>query len=87
MAGIKTAISLEKGLLEQINKYAKEMNVSRSKFFSIAVKGFIERLQNQHMLDKLNFVYDEPGKDEDVNILKAHRNNQKQILKEDPWEE
>jgi metal-responsive CopG/Arc/MetJ family transcriptional regulator len=86
MAGIKTAISLDKGLLDQVNEYAKEMNVSRSKFFSLAVRDFIEKRQNQNMLDKLNMVYDEPGKDEGVNILKAHRNNQRQMLKDDPWE-
>ncbi|KAA3611015.1 MAG: CopG family transcriptional regulator [Calditrichaeota bacterium] len=85
MAGIKTAISLEQGLLEQIKKNAEEMNISRSKFFSIAVKEFIQRRQNQKMLAKLNSVYGDEMDTDKFENQDAMRNKQFQLLKDEPW--
>jgi metal-responsive CopG/Arc/MetJ family transcriptional regulator len=86
MAGIKTAISLEQNLLEQVNKNAEEMQVSRSKFFAMAVKDFIQKRQNQKILDKLNSVYDDRSNEDESKTLNAMRAKQNQMLKEEPWE-
>ncbi len=37
MAGVKTAISVEKKLFEQVNQLAKEKHISRSRLFVLAV--------------------------------------------------
>ena len=57
MANIKTAISLQQALFEQIDTLAKEMQVSRSRFFALAAEAFIQHHQNQKLLAAINNAY------------------------------
>jgi metal-responsive CopG/Arc/MetJ family transcriptional regulator len=59
MANIKTAISIEKPLFEQIENMAHELNTSRSRVFALAAEEFIQRRKNQKLLDAINAAYDE----------------------------
>jgi len=54
MANIKTAISLQKSLFEQVDLMAREMKVSRSRLFVMALEEYIRRYQNQVLLEKIN---------------------------------
>ena len=47
MPGVKTAISLEKNLFNQVNKLANDLHVSRSKLFTLAVKYYLKKLKIQ----------------------------------------
>jgi metal-responsive CopG/Arc/MetJ family transcriptional regulator len=58
MANIKTAISIEKPLFEEIEILAKEMDVSRSHLFTIAAREFIQHHKNQKLLDAINAAYE-----------------------------
>jgi len=66
MANVKTDISLRKSLLEQAEAVAREMKVSRSRLFMMAIEDFIQRHQNKKLLEKVNAAYqdDEPGEEE-----------------------
>lgn len=57
MAQVKTAISLDKELFEQANSLAAEMKVSRSRLFTIALRDFLNRHENEQLLQGINKAY------------------------------
>ena len=77
MTVIKTAISIQELLYEQAETLAKKMNISRSHLFGMAVEDFIQRYQNQALLEEINQAYtDEPDPREQLRLdqmRKGHR--------------
>ena len=70
MANVKTAISINKTLFEQVNKLADELDVSRSHLFVLAVEEFIQRYENEQLLHQINQTYDDlPLADEEQILL------------------
>jgi metal-responsive CopG/Arc/MetJ family transcriptional regulator len=67
MSTVKTAISLEKSLFEEMNELARQMKVSRSRVFSLAAQEFIRRQQNSTLLEQINAAYDDLS-DEDYDL-------------------
>ncbi len=59
MANIKTAISIEEPLFEEIDALATELEVSRSSLFTMAVREFIKKRKNQKLLEAINNAYDD----------------------------
>jgi metal-responsive CopG/Arc/MetJ family transcriptional regulator len=57
MANIKTAISIDKPLFEEVDELAHELNTSRSHIFSLAAQEFINRHKNQKLLQAINEAY------------------------------
>ena len=57
MANVKTAISVSDKLFEQADEIASEMNVSRSRLFSLALEEFVLRYQNRKLLKQINEAY------------------------------
>ena len=84
MATIKTAISIEKTLFEQVNDLAEELQVPRSRLFVLAVEEFIERYQNDKMLEALNEAYADVS-DLDEEALREGMRRQHRQLVEGQW--
>ena len=59
MPNIKTAISIEKPIFDQVNVLAKNLNISRSRLFVIAAQEFIQRHANMELLQTINDAYDD----------------------------
>jgi len=59
MGHIKTAISIDKPLFDQVNSLALELNTSRSRIFVLAAAEFIQRYENQKLLEAINDAYDD----------------------------
>jgi metal-responsive CopG/Arc/MetJ family transcriptional regulator len=59
MANVKTAISLQQSLFEQVDALAQEVQISRSRVFVLAVEAFIQRYQNRQLLAAINEAYDD----------------------------
>jgi hypothetical protein len=59
MPNIKTAISIEKPIFDQVNDLAKNLNISRSRLFVLAAQEFIERHANMELLQAINEAYDD----------------------------
>ncbi len=57
MANVKTAISLQQPLFEQIDALAQELHISRSRLFVLAFEAFIQRHQNRQLLEAINEAY------------------------------
>jgi len=54
MTIVKTAISIQKNLFQKAEEIAKELKISRSRLFVLAVEDFIRRYQNKLLLDEIN---------------------------------
>jgi metal-responsive CopG/Arc/MetJ family transcriptional regulator len=57
MANVKTAISLQKSLFEQVEALAHEKKVSRSRLFVMALEDYLRREQNRRLAEQLTAVY------------------------------
>jgi len=54
---MKTAISIDGGLLREADETARRMGLSRSRLFALAVGDFLQRRRQEQMLRRLNEVY------------------------------
>ncbi len=67
MTTIKTVISIQKSLFEQVSGLAEELQMPRDQLFVLAIEEFVERCQNRKMLEVLNEVYaDAPDSNENA---------------------
>ena len=56
---MKTAISIEKSIFEQMDALAKKIKISRSRLFAIAAREFIQRNKSIDLLESLNDAYED----------------------------
>jgi metal-responsive CopG/Arc/MetJ family transcriptional regulator len=54
---MKTAISIDAGLLREADETARLMGLSRGRLFALAVGDFLQRQRQERMLLRLNEVY------------------------------
>ena len=54
MTTIKTAISIQETLFDQVQSAAQELKVSRSHLFALAVADYLQRRQNELLLQQIN---------------------------------
>ena len=57
MGSMKTAISIEDGLLREAAAAARSLGVSRSRLFAVALDSFLRNQRRETMLRQLNEVY------------------------------
>ena len=68
---MKTAISIDDGLLHKADETARRMGVSRSRLFALAIGDFLERQRREKMLRQLNEVYAEGMESTEERVLKG----------------
>ena len=84
MAQIKTAISLQEDLFRQADSMAREMKITRSKLFAVALEEFVRRHQNRSLLRRINEAYtEEPDVAERRYLGKMRRHHRKALR--DQW--
>jgi len=81
---VKTAISIDENLFDQVNKLANELKVSRSHLFVWAVEEFIQRYQNQQLLQQINQAYEDLPLTEEAEVLQGMRRHQRKLV-EGEW--
>jgi metal-responsive CopG/Arc/MetJ family transcriptional regulator len=84
MANIKTAISLQKPLFERVEDLARELQISRSRLFVLAVEDFIRRHENRQLLDEINAAYADLPDPEEQTLLHKMRRQHRQLV-EGQW--
>lgn len=84
MANIKTAISIEKPLFEEVEALAGEMEVSRSYLFSLAAREFVQHHKTKKLLDAINAAYDD-SIDPVAESLRAHMKSKHRQLVKGQW--
>ncbi|MEK7397114.1 MAG: ribbon-helix-helix protein, CopG family [Candidatus Poribacteria bacterium] len=82
MASVKTAISLQKPLLDQVDELAQKLNISRSHLFVLATEEFIKRRKAQTLLKAINDAYVEPDPEEQAVFDKMQDHLKKMVVKE-----
>ena len=72
MPNVKTAISIEKPVFDQMDDLAKKLKISRSRVFAMAAKEFLNRQNNNELLKKINEAYkDCPESESMVAVMKT----------------
>ena len=84
MANIKTAISLQKSLFEQVESLAHEMKVSRSRLFVMALEDYVHRHQNQRLLEKINQAYQGQSETHEQKRLRSMKRLHRAVIN-DEW--
>ena len=82
MPNVKTAISIEKTIFEQMDVFAKNLKVSRSRLFGMAAQEFIQRHNNIELLKLLNEAYEDLPESEPM--VTMMRSNHYEMVK-DQW--
>ncbi|MFQ5858274.1 MAG: hypothetical protein ACE5LU_21940 [Anaerolineae bacterium] len=80
MANVKTAISLQQSLFEQVDALAQELQISRSRLFALAVEAFIQRYQNQKLLEAINDAYEDLPDPEEQTLLHEMRQRHRRLV-------
>ncbi|NOX62412.1 MAG: hypothetical protein GXP42_10795 [Chloroflexi bacterium] len=84
MTSIKTAISVEKSLFDQVDAVARDLKISRSRLFSLAVEEYIRRYENRRLLEAINAAYEDSPDAEEEMLLQKVRPKHKRLV-EGEW--
>lgn len=82
MSYVKTAISLPEALLQKIDVLARELDISRSRLFALAAEEFLQRYQNQKLLEAINAAYADLPDPEEETLSQQRRYQQRQLVNE-----
>lgn len=78
MANVKTAVSVQKSLFDQVEYLAKKLHISRSRLYNLALADYIERHQNQVLLEEINQAYiDDDDSADRVRLNKMRKHHRK----------
>ena len=81
VANVKTTVSLQKSLFEQVEALARELKVSRSRVIVLALQNFIRDYQDKQLFDKINKAFEEAPPDKtELNRLQQIRRHQRRML-------
>lgn len=79
---VRVGISIFRDLAEEADALAREMGVTRSGLYAMAVRDFIGRHENKSLLEKLNEAYSEPDPDEEP-VIEGIKRHSRRVLDED----
>jgi len=81
MNNVKTAISLHKDLFERVESLAREMKVSRSRVFVLALENFIRDYQDRQLFDEINQAFEDapPDKAEQKQLQQIRRQRRRMV--------
>jgi metal-responsive CopG/Arc/MetJ family transcriptional regulator len=79
---MKTAISINDGLLREADETARLMKLSRSRLFALAVGEFLKRQRREEMLLRLNEVYANGVDPAEKRLVARIKNKLRPTLKE-----
>ncbi len=84
MGNVKTAISMQRSLFEQLEELAHELKTSRSHLIALALEEFIRRHESKQLLESINAAFDEgPASSEEI-LRRGMRKRHRQIV-EGQW--
>ncbi len=82
---VKTAISIKKELFCDVNRLAKELQISRSKLFVLAVSDFIKKNENKKIISQINKAFCDHPDSKEEKLQKAMRQKQARNLERESW--
>ncbi len=83
MTTMKTAISIDSLLMQEVDTWAQELKVSRSRLFAMGVEKLIQQYKNRRMLEAFNKVYaDSPVEEELLDAMHTEFSN---LMVDEGW--
>jgi metal-responsive CopG/Arc/MetJ family transcriptional regulator len=82
MSNIKTAISIEEPLFEEVDALAEELKVSRSSLFTMAVREFIKQRKNRKLLEAINDAYIDSTDSVENSVNETMKSKHRQVVEE-----
>jgi metal-responsive CopG/Arc/MetJ family transcriptional regulator len=79
---MKTAISIDDGLLQEADETARLMGLSRSRLFATAVRDYLQRQREERMLLRLNELYANQPEPAETRLIKGIKAKVRPTLKE-----
>jgi metal-responsive CopG/Arc/MetJ family transcriptional regulator len=61
---VKTAISVPDGTFESVTRRARQLGISRSEFFSVAARRYLQELDRASLTEQINQALDAVGLDD-----------------------
>jgi len=83
MATVKTAISIQEALFDQVNELAADLQIPRSQLFVLAVEEFIKRHENRKILEALNEAYSDAPDSSEETLHEGMRWKHRQLVEEE----
>lgn len=84
MANVKTAISIQQSLFEEVDALAQELELSRSRLFVLAVEEFIQRHHNHRLQEAIDAAYADMPANEEQALRRQRRLKHRQMV-EGEW--
>ncbi len=84
MANVKTAVSLQQSLFEQVEAVAREMRTSRSRVVQLALEEFVSRYENRQLLARINTAYEGTADTSELALRRRMRQQHRKIV-EGEW--
>jgi metal-responsive CopG/Arc/MetJ family transcriptional regulator len=85
MATVKMAFSVEKEVLEEIGKLARQRKVPRNQLITEALEQYLERLETKALVESCNEAYADGLDEDDKKFLDAALRRMGQRAKEEGW--
>ena len=79
MPNIKTAISLEQSLFQQVDELACSLKISRSRVFALAAEELFKRRHSDALTHHLHAAYPIAAGEEDQEILRQIRGTHRRL--------
>ncbi|MBA2443497.1 MAG: hypothetical protein H0V53_14030 [Rubrobacter sp.] len=80
---VKRGVSIGRELAEEADALAREMGVTRSRLYSMALRDFMRRRENAGLLERLNEAYREPDPGDEALIEGAKRYSRRLLDEEE----
>lgn len=80
---MKTAISVPDDIFADATKRANELGISRSEFFSTAVRWYLDQLSRESLTAQINQVLDLPDYDDEASVVAVEAGRRR--LSEADW--
>jgi len=84
-SSVKTAISMQVELFQEVNSLAADLHVSRSKLFVMAVQDFIKKNESQKLLSQINKAFSDDPDSEEIGVHNKMRKKQVKNLEMESW--
>lgn len=69
MANVKTAVSINEDLAGEADALARELKVTRSRLYGMALREFLRRHEDRRLLERLNEAYADGLDNEERELL------------------
>jgi len=74
------AWEIEEPLFEQADTLAREMKISRSRLFALAIEDFVRRRENRQLLGRINAAYEDGPDVAEQSLRRQMRGVHRQVL-------